>query len=176
MASEQLDDVEKIVRMTEWNEQEPWECSENEEYSKDNNLAAAKRFMAAQSFLLSWKEGKVPTGWRRARKITDFNGEYPKSVIDSAEDVISERIAAKNMEKTIRLNAAVLSRGESSSEAATKRPPSDVALNKQEIEKLKAEFSTFNLHFFEAKGALSRATTAIADVSFRLQAVSEILE
>lgn len=177
MASNTLDDAEKIARMTEWNEHEPWECTETEEHSEENNLAAAKRFMAAQSFLLSWQEGKVPTKWRRARRITDFDGEYPKSVIEEAEDIISERIAARNQEKTARLNAVVSLRSDSSAADNQKdRPTSDSTLNTKEVESLKADFAAFNQEFFEAKSALSRVTTAIADISFRVQALSEVLE
>lgn len=176
MASGALDDAEKIVRMTEWNEHEPWEYSGTDEHSEDNNLAAAKRFMAAQSFMLSWQEGKVPTGWRRARRLADFDGEYPKTVVDAAEDIINDGIEARNMEKTARLNAVVSLKGEASSDNSRKGPPDDVALNKQDIEGLKADFSSFNHDFFEAKSALNRATTEIADISFRIQALSEILE
>lgn len=168
-----MDDAEKIARMTEWNEHEPWEYSDSDEHSATNNLAAAKRFLAAQSFLLSWQEGKVATGCRRARRLTDFDGEYPQSVVDRAEDIIAERIAVRNMEKTARLNAALSLTEKSASTTNKKEGANEVALNKQEIEALKSDFSTFSHDFFEAKSSLNKATAAVADISFRLQALSE---
>lgn len=168
------DDAEMIARMTKWNEHEVWEYSEQDEHSAENNLAAAKRFLAAQSFLLSWQQGKVPTGWRRGRRLTDFDGEYPQAVVDQAEDIIAERIAVRNFEKTARLNAAMSSKGKSPD--AAEKPEDDVGRNKQDIEALKSDFSAFSRDFFEAKSSLSKATAAVADISFRLQALSEHLE
>lgn len=174
MASEDVDLPEKIARMTEWNETEAWEYTEQEAASDGNTLAAAKRFVAAQAFLLSWKEGKVPTGWRRARKLTDFDGEYPQHVVDAAEELISERISERNLQKTAKLNAVVSSKTKSNP-AAGKNHSADVTLTKQQIESLKMEFSKFNHDFFEVKSALSKATTALAEISLRIQAVSEIV-
>lgn len=168
-----LEDAEKIARMTEWNEHEPWEYSDNDKHSEENNLAAAKRFLAAQSFLLSWQEGKVPTGWRRARKINDFDGGYPLSVVEAAEDIIAERIAVRNFEKTARLNAVLKSKNLSKTNTEA---VDDDSMSKAQIEKLKADFSVFSHEFFQAKSALGRATSTIADLSFRIQALSEILQ
>lgn len=179
MTSTGLNDAEKIVRMTEWNEQETWECSESDEHNEGNHLAAAKRFLAAQAFLLSWQEGKVPTGWRRARRLTDFDGEYPKAVVDAAEDIIAERIAVRNFEKTAKLNAAILSKVKSENKTEQGEQTANVdeqRTMKKEAEKLKSDLSTFSHDFFQAKSALSKATSAIADISFRIQALSEILE
>lgn len=175
-----MDDAEKIARMTEWNEHETWEYSDNDEHSATNNLAAAKRFLAAQSFILSWQEGKVATGCRRARRLADFDGEYPQSVVDRAEDFIAERIAVKNMEKTARLNAAMSMKGKASDPKAKGKEKEeggdDVVLSRKELDSLKSDFSAFSNDFFETKSALSKATTAVADISFRLQALSEILK
>lgn len=173
MTRHNLEDAEKIARMTEWNEHEPWEYSDNDEHSEENNLAAAKRFLAAQSFLLSWQEGKVPTGWRRARRINDFDSEYPPSVVEAAEDIIADRIAERNLEKTVRLNAALKNRGLAKTNGEAK---DDDAMSKAQIEKLKSDFSAFSHEFYQAKSALAKATSAIADVSFRIQALSEILQ
>lgn len=174
MTGEKLDDREMIARMTEWNDMETWEYSENEISSAENNLAAAKRFLAAQSFLFSWQEGKVPTRWRRPRKLTDFDGKFPQSVVDGAEDIISERIERRNMQKTARLNAALSARGKIQSKPA-KSKRDEVELRKKRLEALKEDLGTFNRDFFEAKSCLAKATTAVADVSFRIQALSEKL-
>ncbi|KAI0563935.1 hypothetical protein FGB62_32g129 [Gracilaria domingensis] len=163
-----------IARMTEWNDIETWEYTEGEESSAENNLAAAKRFLAAQSFLLSWQEGKVPTRWRRPRKLTDFDGKYPRSVVDDAEDIIAERIVVKNMEKTIRLNAVLSARKSDSIEIDGNRD--DAGQKKTELDALKADFAAFNTDFFEAKNCLTKATSSIAEISFRIQALSEVLK
>lgn len=169
-----LDDVEKIVRMTEWNDIESWEYSENEETSQENNLAAAKRFLAAQAFLLSWQEGKVPTGWRRPRRLTDFDGKFPQSVVDTAEDVIAERITQRTYQKTARLNAALSAREKSLSEDA--KDDKDLETRKKLVEALKTQFSAFNHEFFEVKSLLTAATSAVADITLRTQALSEVIE
>lgn len=182
MTSNELNDAEKIVRMTEWNEQEAWECSDSEEHIESNHLAAAKRFLAAQAFLLSWQEGKVPTGWRRARRLTDFDGEYPQAVVDAAEDIIAERIAIRNFEKTAKLNAVILSKEKSGNKTEKGEETGKVGkvdkeeAKRKEVEKLKSDLTTFSHDFFQAKSALSKATSAIADISFRIQALSEIIE
>ncbi|CAN8066746.1 unnamed protein product [Agarophyton chilense] len=169
-----LEDAEMIARMTEWNDIEAWDYSEDEESSAENNLAAAKRFLAAQSFLLSWQEGKVPTRWRRPRKLTDFDGKYPKSVVDEAEDIIAERIAVRNLEKTARLNAVLSARKSDSLGDGGKTR--DAVQKKTELDALKTDFAAFNTDFFEAKNCLTKATSSIADISFRIQALSEFLK
>lgn len=169
-----LDDAEKIVRMTEWNDIEAWEYTTDEEHTAESNLAAAKRFLAAQSFLLSWQEGRVPTGWRRPRRITDFDGKFPQSVIETAEDLIGDRIAERTYEQTVRLNAVINARKKNASQDRSDAEKKE--LNKKQIEALKADFSEFNHDFFEVKSALSKATTAIGDITFRVQALSEELQ
>lgn len=118
MASERLDTAEKIVRMTEWDECEAWEYGENESGPHGDSLAAAKRFLSAQSYLLAWVEGKVPTGWRRPRRLADFDGKYPKQVLEKAEVIIAERIAKRNSEQTARINAVVSAARERMRESA----------------------------------------------------------
>lgn len=169
-----LSDAEMIALMTEWNVIETWEYTDNEEASAENNLAAAKRFLAAQSFLLAWQEGKVPTRWRRPRKLTDFDGKYPKSVVDEAEDIIAERIAIRNMEKTAKLNAVLSERAKSESTGDTLA--NEKKQKKMLLDALKTDFATFNEEFFEAKNCLTKATAAVADISFRIQALSEVLK
>lgn len=93
--------------MTEWNEWEAWEYAESEGGANSDTLAAAKRFLSAQSYLLAWVEGKVPTGWRRPRRLADFDGKYPKQVLEKAEGIIAERIAKRNSEQTARINAVL---------------------------------------------------------------------
>ena len=168
-----LEDAEKIVRMTEWNDIETWEYSPDEELTPESNLGAARRFLAAQSFLLSWQEGRVPVGWRRPRRIEDFDGKYPASVIDMAEEIIGDRIAERTYQQTVRLNAVINAREKSATEA--EKPPPE-KLDKKQIEGIKSDFSKFNREFFEVKSALSKATAAIGDISFRIQALSEELK
>lgn len=169
-----LSDAEKIVQMTEWNDVETWDYSEDEESSDDYNLAAAKRFLAAQTFLFCWQEGKVPTSWRRPRRIADFDGKLPRSVIEQAEDMIAENIAERNFKKTARLNAALSARATSSSVPGD--VDEDAKMSMQQLEELKTDMSHFNHEFFEVKSALSKATTAVAEISFRIQAISEVLK
>lgn len=167
-----LNDAEMIVQMTEWNDMDTWEYTENES-PDDNHLEKAKRFLAAQSFLLSWQEGKVPTGWRRPRRLTDFDGKFPQSTVDEAEDIIADRIAERNLRKTERLNAVMSAREKRKS---MKKDDSAVApLNKEQLEHVKADFSTFSHQFFEAKSALTKATSSIAEITFRIQAISNAL-
>lgn len=175
MASKTMDDAERIARMTEWNEHEPWEYSDNDEHNEENTLAAAKRFLAAQSFLLSWQEGKVPTGWRRARRLGDFDGDYPRSVVDAAEEIIADRIALHNYERTERVKSAISTRAKNQEKRESGEKDLE-ELNRLELEKLKADMSKFSHEFFQAKSALTKTTSAMADITFRIQALSENLK
>lgn len=201
MASERLDTAEKIVRMTEWNEGEPWEYAEGEQWPADT-LASAKRFVSAQAFLLSWQEGKVPTGWRRARRLADFDGKYPQQVLDAASATIAQRIAERNTERTARINAALTAtKGrDSASSAGDGSVASDMAgqtqgdgekidkkgdgagvqrnkfLSKTEVAAVKKDFTQFSHHLFEAKSALRTASNAAADAILRTRALSAALQ
>lgn len=175
MASERLDSAEKIVRMTEWNESEAWEYSEDVEGPTPDNLAMAKRFLAAQSFLLSWQEGKVPTGWKRPRRLTDFDGKYPSSVLEKVEGIFAERIAVNNFRTTAMLKDAISARDRDRAEAEAAKTDKKDGVTKIDVEALKSDFAKFNNDFFEVKSALSKATAATAEVSLQIQALSEAL-
>lgn len=176
MTQTKLSDAEKLVRMIEWNTNEPWECgAEGDEEPGGDHLARAKRFLAAQSFLLSWQEGKVPTGWRRPRTLGDLSGQYPSSLIDEAEDIIAARIEERNLQRTAKLNNMITARGKAPS-LSERQKSKDVEDKKMQVIKLKKEFKTFSDEFFAVKNALSKATTAVADVSFRVQAISEVVK
>lgn len=179
MASERIESAEKIVRMTEWNEAEPWEYAEGEVASVDT-LAAAKRFVSAQVFLLSWQEGKVPTGWRRPRRLGDFDGKYPQGVVDAAEHIIAQRIEERNMQKTAKINAVISAARTERTAAAAE--PAGRAVAKQrgklsvgDIEGVKKDLSNLSDELFDAKNALRTAMNAAADVSLRLEALSKAI-
>lgn len=190
MASERIETAEKIVRMTEWNAAEPWEFAEGEVASVDT-LAAAKRFVSAQHFLLAWQEGKVPTGWRRPRRLTDFDGKYPKSVVDEAEEFIAERIAARNMQKTAKINAVLSAAGKAkdgcgANENISAGLAADEGLKRgktrekkkisaKDVDAVKKDFAQFSSDLFEAKNALRTAMNAAADVSLRIDALTKTI-
>lgn len=200
MASERLETAEKIVRMTEWNEAEPWEYSDAEAQTKDT-LAAAKRFVSAQSFLLAWQEGKVPTGWRRPRRLTDFDNKYPQQVLDEASATIAQRIAERNSERTAMINAvltAARDRDSGSSNNSTSNNPASLddgqgngdkegskkkatekkkkMLSKTEVAAVKKDVTQFSHHLFEARSALRTASNAAADALLRINALTAVLQ
>lgn len=222
MASERLDTAEKIVRMTEWNEWDAWEYAEGEVGPTGDSLSAAKRFLSAQSFLLAWVEGKVPTGWRRPRRLADFDGKYPKQVLQKAESVIAERIATRNSEQTARINAVVSaarermrdSAGTDASDMTSDQVnvsclPSEVSaknntivsgtpsslqhakkeiavnvtaeekkparINMNDVIAVKEELAAFNEQLRDAKTSLRAASDVVAEVTLRLNALSEVV-
>lgn len=189
MASERLETAEKIVRMTEWNNAEPWEYAESEHKVKDP-LAAAKRYVSAQAFLLSWQEGKVPTGWRRPRKLQDFDGKYPQQVIDQVNEKILQRISERNFEKTAQINAILSAMGKCI--PITPSTPLDGGfgplvssddddnkkrlLTKADVNEVKRDFNQFSHQLYEAKSALRVASNTAADVSLRLKALTAVVQ
>lgn len=157
----QLDDVELIARSVEWDAQPEWVDDGAEE-----SLAAAKRYMAAQAFLLSWQEGRVPVGWHRSRRLTDFDGSYPNQVVDAAEDLINELITERNDAANARIARAATERRAS---ARTTTP----ALAKKDVAVVSKQLSEFNHAFFDLKAAVAKASDAVGELALRAQALQE---
>eukprot|EP00172_Hildenbrandia_rubra_P002153 Plantae.Rhodophyta-Hildenbrandia_rubra.ctg28319.p1 GENE.Plantae.Rhodophyta-Hildenbrandia_rubra.ctg28319~~Plantae.Rhodophyta-Hildenbrandia_rubra.ctg28319.p1 ORF type:complete len:190 (+),score=45.10 Plantae.Rhodophyta-Hildenbrandia_rubra.ctg28319:181-750(+) len=172
-----MDDAEKIVEMTQWEDFKRWECSSENEVAPnadEENLLKAQRFISAQSFMLAWQQGKVPVGWIRPRRLDDFNGLYPPKVLDEALDRIEERIAARNEALTAQLAMKIASgsnpmSGAPASEkrragASGKSSGGAGEVEKKEVERLKKMYGEFNLNVYSTKVALSNASTAVAEL------------
>eukprot|EP00171_Calliarthron_tuberculosum_P019223 IDg19223t1 len=159
-----LDNVELIARQVEWDAQAEWTMDSG----ADASLAAAKRYMAAQAFLLSWKEGRVPVGWQRARRLADFDGSYPTRVVDAAHDRINELITERNDAANARIARAAIERRSS---AHTQTPRSTLA--KKEVAVVSAQLAEFNHAFFDMKAAITKASDAVAELALRTQALQE---
>lgn len=162
----ELSDVEKIARSVEWDAQPEWV----ETSGPDEHLAAAKRYMAAQSFLLSWKEGKVPVGWQRARKLTDYDGKYPTDVVDAAQERIADLITERNELANERIQRAADER-----RASAQRAADGSMLARKEVVQVRRQLAAFNQAYFELKNSVDRASDAIAELSLRTQALQERL-
>lgn len=197
MASERLDTAEKIVRMTEWNESDTWEYTESEGGDESDTLAAAKRFLSAQSFLLAWLEGKVPTGWRRPRRLADFDGKYPSHVLQNVESIIAQRITERNLQQTARINAVLSAarlrnRGNAlagaSGDATISATPISTAKPAQlpntskspnpklsDVLAVKKDFAVFNSQLSDAQSSLRSVANTVAEVTIRLDALTELV-
>lgn len=163
--SETLDDVEKITRMTEWDAHPAWELDENT--NVDDSLAAAQRYVAAQGFLLSWQEGRVPVGWQRARRLADFDGAYPQHIVDAALDRINDLIAERNNAATKRIARAA--RHRKTVEALTPKA------SKTDVELISQQFGKFSHAVSEMKVAIESASAAVAELTLKTQALDECL-
>lgn len=159
-----LDDVELIARQVEWDPQSEWTMDDG----ADASLAAAKRYMAAQAFILSWKEGRVPVGWQRARRLADFDGSYPSRVVDAAHERINELITERNDAANARIARAATER-RASSQAQTPR----ATLAKKEVAAVSSQLADFNHAFFDMKTAIAKASDAVAELALRTQALEE---
>ena len=137
-----LSAVERIAQMTEWDDYTVWEYSDADTSVEDKALAAAQRFLAAQSFLLSWQEGKVPVGWHRPRRLADFDGEFPQETVDAALERINELIAERN-EATTRRIAAVTHRRKSLAKLKGGDDEFKCRVQNSEIKALKKEYHNF---------------------------------
>lgn len=190
MASEKLDTAEKVMRMVEWSNVEAWEYYEGEQKVRDP-LARAKRYVSAQAFLLSWQEGKVPTGWRRPRRLADFEGKYPAPVLETVSEKMASIYNQRNQEKTAQLNMLV--RQEKERELHVDhhqqkpeekihegtRGKEDVSTTKKveqsDLQGLKKDLASLSHHIFEAKSALKIASNTAADATLRIKAISNSL-
>jgi hypothetical protein len=160
-----MDSVGKIVNMVEEDSFKMWECSGSKTMApEEESLAQAQRFMAAQSFLLSWQKGKVPTGWSRPRRFTDFTGESPLTLA-AARAVALQRMEERNQDATNRINEL-----RSSALAPAAQQPSR-PISKSEISDLKAAYSKFSSDLYDIHTALSNASATIADITLRTQAL-----
>jgi hypothetical protein len=162
-----MDLVEKIVNMVEEDTFKPWECSASKASApEDESLAQAQRFMAAQAFLLSWQNGKVPTGWSRPRRFADFTDESPL-ILGAAKAVALQRMEDRNAEATHRINEM------RSSALAPAMLPALRPISLSEISDLKEAFSTFSSDLYDINTALANASSTIAEVLLRTQALVE---
>lgn len=162
-----MDVVYKIVNQIEESDFKKWEYSGSKILSPDEqSLAQAQRFMAAQSFLLSWQQGKVPTGWRRPRRLTDFEGESPH-VLAAAKAVAQARMEERNEDATKRIN-------EMRASACAPRSQEDIKpISKKELGDLKNAYSKFSSDLYDINTALANASSTIADLVLRTQALVE---
>lgn len=161
--------IEKVVTMTEWETSKGWAYDGSTKNTpEEQQLAQAHRFVAAQSFILSWQNGKVPTGWRRPRKLTDFEGKYSQEILDAALTEIQRRNDEKNLSTTARIKE--LRRLASKPEAA-KPPPKPIS--KAEIKALKGAYATFSSDLHDVRTALANASSTIAEIILRTEAVAK---
>lgn len=159
---EELGAVEHIARSVEWELQPEW----SDEQGPDPHLSAAKRYMAAQSFLLSWQEGKVPVSWQRPRRLVDYDGKYPADVVDAAQDRIAELITERNNAANARIQAAAAERKNSSKKKKN-------GLQKKEVIQVRRSLVQFNHAYSDLKMAVDKASEAIAELTLRAQALNE---
>lgn len=160
--------VERIVNMAEWDSVEKWECSSTKSTSPEEAaLAQAQRFVAAQSFLMSWQLGRVPTGWQRPRRLADFEGEYGSEVITAVVAALERRVKERNESAIHRINKL---RSLSDNPAAPRSPK---PISKSEISDLKDAYTKFSSDLYEIKAALANAATTIAELTLRTQALAE---
>lgn len=182
MASEKLDTAEKVMRMVEWSNVDAWEYYEGEQKVRDP-LARAKRYVSAQAFLLSWQEGKVPTGWRRPRRLADFEGKYPAQMLETVSEKMASIYNQRNQEKTAQLNLLVSQEKEREENVGQKKPEEiheqarkeDVSTKNVEpsdLQGLKKDLASLSHHIFEAKSALKIASNTAADAALRIKAIS----
>lgn len=163
-----MDLVEQIVNMVEEDDVKKWEYQPSKSGSpEEDSLAQAQRFMAAQSFLLSWQTGKVPTGWRRARQFSDFKDESPL-VIGAAKLVAKVRMEERNHDANARIQNFRQSSGKRSDASEARG-----VISQAEITGLKEAYSKFSSDLYDINTALSNVTSTIADITLRTQALSE---
>lgn len=163
-----MDLVEQIVMMVDEDSFKTWEYSPSKSDSpEDDTLAQAQRFMAAQSFLLSWQQGKVPTGWNRPRRFTDFADESPL-VLGAAKAVAQQRMEDRNAEATNRINNR---RSLAMAPAADQTPAR--LISRKEIAGLKEAYSKFSSDLYDINTALGNASAAIAETILRTEALEE---
>lgn len=162
----ELTPVEQIARSVEWDAQPEWSA----ENGADKYLARTKRYVAAQTFLLAWQEGRVPVGWQRARRLADYDGKYPTEVVDAAQDRIAELITERNDKANARIQQAANERRESARRAADPN-----VLQRKEVIVVRRQLAQFNTAYFEMKDAVDKASDAIAELALRAQALQERL-
>lgn len=167
--------------MVEWSNVDAWEYYEGEQKVRDP-LARAKRYVSAQAFLLSWQEGKVPTGWRRPRRLADFEGKYPAPVLETVSEKMASIYNQRNQEKTVQLNMLV--RQEKEREQHVGQKPEEIheqarkedvptkKVERSDLQGLKKDLASLSHHIFEAKSALKIASNTAADAALRIKAIS----
>lgn len=160
--------VERIVSMAEWDSFEKWDYSTTKSMSQEEEaLAQAQRFVAAQSFLMSWQLGRVPTGWQRPRRLADFEEEYSTEVLEAALVAAERRIKERNESTTNRINKI---RSLAKNPAAPRSPR---PISKSEIEDLKDAYTKFSSDLYDIRAALANASATIAELTVRTQALAE---
>lgn len=162
----ELDDVERIARSVEWDTSPVWELDEGLSVGADPVLAAAKRYLAAQAFLQAQKEGRVPVGWQRPRRLADYDNQYPTHVVDSAVDRINELI----MERNDAANARIARAAQDRKDVGKGSKSGGRGVSKEEVARVNAEMARFNDAFFELKGSVAKASTAVAELALRIKA------
>lgn len=164
-----MDLVEQIVMMVDEDGFKQWECAtpSKADTPEEDSLAQAQRFMAAQSFLLSWQHGKVPTGWRRPRRFADFADESPL-VLGAAKAVAQQRMEDRNAEATSRINERRSLAMAPAADAAPSR-----LLTRKEVASLKDAYSKFSSDLYDINTALGNAAAAIAETILRTDALEE---
>lgn len=162
----ELSTVEQIAQSVEWDAQPEWST----ENGADKYLARTKRYVAAQTFLLSWQEGRVPVGWQRARRLTDYDGKYPTEIVDAAQDRIAELIAERNNAANARIQQAANER-----RASAQRGADPNVLQRKEVIAVRRQLAQFNTAYFEMKDSVDKASDAIAELALRAQALQERL-
>lgn len=162
----ELDDVERIARSVEWDTSPVWELDEGLSVGADPSLAAAKRYLAAQAFLQAQKEGRVPVGWQRQRRLADYDGEYRPQTVDAAADRIGDLIEERNAAANARIARVAQDRKDVGKHAKS----TGRGVSKAEVARVSAQLATFNDAFFELKGAVAKASTAVADLALRVKA------
>jgi hypothetical protein len=160
--------VERIARMTEWTPYKLWECSSTKPATpEEDSLMKAQRFMAAQSFFMSWQRGKVPTGWLRPRILADLEGQYRPDAIEAAVSYVQRGVEERNKLTTDRIKE-IQAHPHGQAELPPQKP-----ISKAEIDDLKDAYQKFSSDLFDIKTALSNASAAVAELSLRTQALAE---
>jgi hypothetical protein len=160
--------VLEILQKVEWETFKPWEYSNKATISpEESGLMQAQRFMAAQAFMFSWQTGRVPTGWRRPRRLADFEEHCTPAEIAAACAAAERDMAVRNRTATDRINDLVLN-----PRAAPVKPPPKL-ISRQEIEGLKKAYTQFSSDLFDIQSALGNAASLIAEISLRTKSLSD---
>jgi hypothetical protein len=162
--------VQRILEKVEWETFKSWEHTSKATASPEEDaLLQAQRFMAAQAFLFSWQNGRVPTGWRRPRRLADFEGKCSPAELAAARDAADRDMAARNQSATDRINDLVLN----PREAPARPPPKPIS--RKEINDLKEAYTKFSSDLYDIQSALGNAASLIAETSLRTQSLADTM-
>mmetsp|Transcript_13622 Transcript_13622/g.36569 ORF Transcript_13622/g.36569 Transcript_13622/m.36569 type:complete len:872 (+) Transcript_13622:160-2775(+) len=142
--------VNRIIASSELADFKPYYYEENE----TGGTLQAMRFIAAQHFLIAWQQGKVPTGWKRPRRMDDFKELYGDDVVNRAKERVKQHhaeIAAREKARLSCLHAGDV-------DSANKLPRSDATEFEQDaaeaLHSLVSHASTNDIGFVETSVAM----------------------